>query len=374
MAQGKFMTVMTAIGTANPRYGQNQGDTVAFLAEALGLSRAERRLFKSVYAATGIERRYSVLGDFLLQKGEFSFFPNDEQSAFPSTAQRMNIYKQHALPLAKAAIADCLSQLKDFALDSITHLITVSCTGMYAPGIDIELVQQLGLRSTTKRTTVNFMGCYGAFNALKIADAVCRSDQRAVVMVVCVEICSIHFQENMSLDNIIANAIFSDGAAAVIIEPEAKSSKQLAIEKFHSDILPDTNQHMAWHIGDKGFDIVLSQYVSSLIESGIPVFLRDLFRSEKISVSDIDIFAIHPGGIKILEACEAALNIDKSHNQHAYDVLSQYGNMSSATILFVLKSIMSSLSKLDHDKRILSCAFGPGLTIESMLLRVENAH
>ncbi len=160
------------------------------------------------------------------QPGEYEFFPNDPTLPFPSTSSRMRLYKEQALPLTLEAIQHCFASREHFNQQNITHLITVSCTGMYAPGIDIEIVQQLQLNTQVKRTCINFMGCYGAFNALKVADAICRADAQAKVLVVSVELCTIHFQKHESMDNLISNAIFADGAAALLVEANLRNRKQ----------------------------------------------------------------------------------------------------------------------------------------------------
>jgi predicted naringenin-chalcone synthase len=364
-------TAITAIGTANPAYKRSQSEVPDLLAKAFDLKPAERRLLKAVYKGTGIDSRYSVLSDYIKQAGEFEFFPNDPLSSFPSTASRMKIYKDHALPLALAAIANCLDEKPTFDKTKITHLITISCTGMYAPGLDIEIVQKLSLDCSSKRTAINFMGCYGVFNGLKVADAICRAQPEAKVLLVSVELCTIHFQKNMSPDNIIANAIFADGAAAALVEGNPEAEKYFSMNRFYCDLVPQTSQEMAWHIADSGFDITLSSYVPEVIKSGIAAFIGRLMNNVNKSFSDIDLFAIHPGGLKILQACEESLNLTEEQNRFSYQVLRNYGNMSSATILFVLKEIWNNIHKQDHDKTIFSCAFGPGLTLESMLLRTN---
>jgi alpha-pyrone synthase len=361
---------ISAIGTAVPKYKSPQLKTVELLISSFKLRPAEIRLLRSIYRASGIEYRHSVLSDYCSEPGKFEFFPNETSGPFPSTAARMKIYKQNARDLALAAIEDCLQKQNTAALD-FTHLITVSCTGMYAPGLDIDIVNALAMSSSTKRTAVNFMGCYGAFNALKLAYSICKADADAKVLIVSVEICTIHFQNNFSLDNIVSNAIFSDGAAAVIVETVEKNQTSLTLENFHCDLIPAASDQMAWEIADNGFDIVLSSYVADSIKFGIDEFLQKLLTQVDFKMDAIDFFAIHPGGIKILEGCEHSLNITKEQNRFSYNVLRKFGNMSSATVLFVLKEIMDSLNEADDGKNIFSCAFGPGLTLESMLLKAQ---
>ena len=363
-----MQSAITAIGTANPPYKRAQHEIAELIAEGFHLNPIQKKILKRIYKSSGIEQRHSVLTDYCKQPGEFEFFPNDPSVSFPTTAQRMAVYKATALPLALTAIKNCLSTVNK---PDITHVITVSCTGMYAPGIDIEIVQALKLASSTKRTSINFMGCYGAFNGMKVADSICRADSDATVLLVCVELCSIHIQNNFTLDNIISNAIFADGAAAVLIQSKpANQQKHLSFKSFYCDLMPNTSQEMAWHIGDSGFDMVLTAYVPDVIKSGIAEFTDRLLSQTNQSFSDIDYFAIHPGGVKILQACEASFNITEHDNRFSYDILRQYGNMSSATVLFVLNQIWNDLNKTDDKKTIFSCAFGPGLTLESMLLEV----
>ncbi|MDR3492275.1 MAG: type III polyketide synthase [Gammaproteobacteria bacterium] len=366
-----MQTAIIAIGTASPSYKRRQEETAELVSACLNLKPSVKRLLKSVYKSTGIDFRYSVLKDYCKSVGEFEFFPNDAETAFPATAARMQIYKENALALGLSAIQNCLASNSDFDIKSITHLITVSCTGMYAPGLDIEIVQQLNLSSTVKRTAVNFMGCYGSFNAIRLADAICKADADATVLIISVELCTIHFQKNTDLDNIISNAIFSDGAGALLISSKSQNTKSFSIEAFHNDLIPSTNKEMAWAIGNQGFDIVLSSYVPEIIKSGIAEFTQRLLDIQNISLSAIDYFAIHPGGLKILQACEYALNITTDDNRYSYDVLRHFGNMSSATIIFVFKKIWDDLNNDNHNKNIFSCAFGPGLTLESMILKTH---
>ncbi|CAN5354189.1 type III polyketide synthase [soil metagenome] len=362
-------TAITCIGTATPPYKQLQIHTAELIANSLNLTSSEKRVLKSIYKATGIEQRYSVLSDYCKSVGEFTFFPNEKNALFPSTAARMEVYKENALGLALLAIENCLANLVYFNKNDITHLITVSCTGMYAPGIDIEIVHKLNLNPSTKRTAISFMGCYGAFNAIKIADAICKADKDATVLIVCIELCTIHLQKSMNLDDIISNSLFSDGAAAILVQAKTQQEKFFTLQHFHNDLLPQTNEQMAWRIGDYGFDIVLSSYIPEIIQSGIGMFAENLLKQANFTLADVDFYAIHPGGRKILEACETALDIDKDDNKYSYEILRNYGNMSSATVLFVLKAIWEDINYQHDQKNIFSCAFGPGLTLESMMLK-----
>jgi len=363
------MSAIIAFGTAVPAHKRQQENSADLIATILNLNPRQKKLLHSIYKKTKIEQRYSVIDDYLKTPGKFKFFPNNLSKEFPTTEERMKIYKDNALPLALSAINQCFKNINAFSKQEITHIITVSCTGMYAPGLDIEIIQNLKLNSSVKRTCINFMGCYGAFNALKIADAFCKTDMNAKVLIVCVELCTIHFQKNSSLDSMISSAIFSDGAAAVIIEnPTKNKQKYLSLDHFYCDLIPQTSQEMAWDIGNHGFDITLSSYIPEIISSGISSFFNKLTSIAQLKNKKIDFYAIHPGGLKILQACEMSLDITPDDNKFSYFVMKKFGNMSSATIFFVLKEIWDGLSQENSNKKIFSCAFGPGLTLESMLL------
>lgn len=364
-----------AIGTATPPHRLAQPTIAGFMAAALELDAAGTRKLRALYRVSGIEHRHSVLADYGRENGAYDFFPNTPGlEPFPPVSQRMAAYRREALPLALAAVRDALRQAPGVVPASITHLITVSCTGMYAPGLDIELVAALGLPTSVRRTCVNFMGCYAAVNALRLADGMCRADPAARVLVVSVELCTLHFQKSHDPDDLVSNALFSDGAAACLVtsQPLAEAPS-LVLRAFHCGLAPEGEQDMAWHIGDFGFEMTLSGYVPALIERGIGQLTADLLKDLPVRREDIRHFALHPGGRKILEAIEQALGLSKHDNHHAYQVLRDYGNMSSATVLFVLRELLAAATPADNGAPVLSCAFGPGLTMEAMLLEIAAA-
>jgi predicted naringenin-chalcone synthase len=357
-----------AIGTANPGQPIPQKSIASFMVKAHGLEGQEQSKLEALFRSTGISSRYSVISDYS-GNGQRNFFPKTNNlEPFPSTKMRMDLFRNKAVDLSLRAVYDCLGN--KFQLNQITNLITVSCTGMYAPGLDIDLVTQLGLPSTTSRSAINYMGCYAAINALRIADSICKSDVAAKVLVVCVELCSIHFQKVNSEDNYLANSIFGDGAAAVLISSGMTKEMDLELLSFYSDILDYGKEEMAWTIDDFGFQMKLSSYVPDVIRKGIAELTYRFLSGNNLELKDIDFFAIHPGGKRILDEIESELGMEKSKNQYAREVLKNYGNMSSPTVLFVVKSLLSIIKKNDKGKIILVMAFGPGLTIETVLLRV----
>jgi len=362
---------ITAIGTAVPPNQITQSQVADFMAQGLQLDDAEARRLRALYRASGIQTRHTVLTDYTKTPGEFDFYGNQAgMEPFPAIDRRMELYRQHATTLCTEAIENCIQHVPDFDKDRLTHLITVSCTGMYAPGIDIEIIERMELPTHVQRTAINFMGCYAAFPALKASDHICRANPEAVVLIVCVELCSIHFQKHRTDDHLLANALFADGAAAVLVQAQP-TKKSLRMESFYGDIIPVGKKDMAWHISNFGFEMTLSAYVPDLIEQGIHVLTQNLLKNLNVTISDISLFAIHPGGKRILEVIEKQLALSPDANCHAYEVLRNYGNMSSPTVLFVLQSLQKNLKAADQGKHILSFAFGPGLTMESMLLHVN---
>lgn len=357
---------INAIGTALPPNLARQQKIADFMVSHLGLDEAEEKKLRILYRATGIQQRYSVLRDFKENLNGQSFF---KEEAFPSAKPRMLVYQEHAIKLARGACEQALSTVK-IPSDQITHLIAVSCTGMYAPGLDIELIEQLGLDTSTQRTSINFMGCYAAFNAMKVADNIIRANPNANVLVVCVELCSIHLQEKTDDESLLSNAIFGDGAAAMVVSA-TPSTRSLELRSFHSDLSLSGRDEMGWYIGDHGFEMRLSTRVPEVIRDGIGQLTDRLLKKIDLRPSDIDYFAIHPGGKRILDVIEEKLNITREQNASAREVLRTHGNMSSPTVLFVIKRLLDSMNSNDTGKHLLSFAFGPGLTLESAVLKTH---
>ena len=363
------MGYITAIGSATPSHALAQSSIADFMVHAMRLGQDDARKLRTVFRASGIEKRHSVIDDYG-RTADFTFFENSSSmEPFPSTRRRLELYRRHALALSLDAVHRCLERVPDLRRDAITHLVVVSCTGMYAPGLDIDLVKALGLNSSIARTCINFMGCYAAFNALRLASAACQADPGSKVLIVCTELCSIHFQKENTDDNLLANALFGDGSAAVLFEASPRRGITLELEESHCELATEGEHDMTWTVGDLGFEMRLSSYVPDIIRSGIRNLTRSLLAKIRRQPSDISFYAIHPGGKKILETIESELGMSKDQNRYAYQVLRNFGNMSSPTVLFVLQALCQELRPEDDKKRILSFAFGPGLTLESALFK-----
>jgi alpha-pyrone synthase len=368
-----MQTTLQAIAIANPSFKLPQAEACQFMTQVTGVSPSLRRRIPAIYASSSIDRRYSCIPDYASEPDNFQFYPqNWALNPFPTTADRNQFYAQQATPLAIRASREALGQSPYIAQD-ITHLIVVSCTGFSSPGIDIQIIQQLNLPPTVARTLIGFMGCHGALNGLKVAHDSCQANPLARVLMVCVELCTLHFQIEDSIESVVTNALFSDGAAAVILSSEPAAGKSLHYRSGHSLVMPDSQELMSWTIGNTGFLMGLSPQVPDRIGANIARYIDTVLDSCYLSRSDLAFWAIHPGGIQIVKQVQAALDLPQSQLQESYDVLRDYGNMSSPTILFILKRILDRLAEDNSSQPQLgsAMAFGPGLTIECALLEVS---
>ncbi|MEM9895777.1 MAG: type III polyketide synthase [Bacteroidota bacterium] len=355
-----------SIGTAVPPFVADQQTICSFMQRNLELSEEEEKKLRLLYRASGIQHRYSVLEDFSHPNEEKGLFKKGD---FPSAKVRMDLFQENAVILAEKAATVAL---KDSRGSEITHLIAISCTGMYAPGLDIELIERLNLKTDTQRTSFNFMGCYAAFNGMKTAQNIVLSDPESKVLVVAVELCTLHLQDTTDDESLLSNSLFGDGATAFLVGSE-KTSSCLELKGFYSDLFLQGKSEMGWYIGNHGFEMKLSPEVPDVIREGIGELTQRLLDKIEMRFSEIDLFAIHPGGRRILEVIEKELAISKEQNQASREVLKKYGNMSSATIMFVLQYLLHGFTKEDDEKQILSFAFGPGLTMESAIMQVHHA-
>lgn len=359
------MSRIISIGTAVPEYGRSQSDILKFMQGAYHDDTVSRKL-NILFHQSGINTRYSVLSDFDPNKMIDNLFIGDQNT--PDVEKRLNLFKQHAIVLAIEAIYHSLEKLKTTIVEFvITHLITVSCTGIYAPGLDSVIIEQLNLPNDIIHTSINFMGCNAAFPALKIADMIAKTDENAKVLVVCVELCTLHFQPKDNNDNLLSNTIFGDGAAAVVIVSD-KSAKQnhqqgLQMNGFYSLLLNNGKDLMGWNITPLNFEMILDAGIPEFIGSEVNQIVLKASRKLNITPSSIDKWAIHPGGKKILDIVKRQLELTDADLQYSYKVLADYGNMSSPTILFVLNEMMQTSQK--PDETIFSIGFGPGLSIET---------
>lgn len=355
---------------------------------------AIRRIIRSLYRNSGIAKRHSVVTDLDEHAPTSLFFaPDMSRLPTPTTSTRNEVYTREAKILFNELAQQLLSGAGGFQREDVTHVITVSCTGFFAPGPDFHVVQALGLPGTTQRYHVGFMGCYAAFQGLKMAQAFCHSDPGAVVLVLAVELCTLHLQFSPETDDLIAGAVFADGAGGALVSARQPQGRAFELESFHSELAVEGEADMAWTIGDHGFRMKLSTYVPEIIQANLKPVVAAALGAMDLAPSEIGWWAIHPGGRAIVDRVEESLGLDEGVLAASRKVLRNFGNMSSVTILFVLKEMMDQgtptfplLQDMEVENavapvalpetgdRIFAMAFGPGLTIETGVLRVHDAN
>jgi predicted naringenin-chalcone synthase len=237
---------------------------------------------------------------------------------------------------------------------------------MSAPGLDLQVMELMDLPKNIFRTSINFMGCYAAIHALKLADALCQSSSNAKVLIVCTELCTLHFQRDATMDNIASSLLFADGSAAALVCSDNSEHQGLHIDSFYSEVLPRGKKDMAWELSSTGFLMTLSGYVPDLIEEDFELLTNRAFLKNNSTKEDITHWCVHPGGKKILESIHKCLHLSNGELDNSYEVLRNFGNMSSPTILFVLKKIMEGL-EYKNNNQIFGATFGPGLTMETFI-------
>lgn len=348
------------IGTAVPGHDVHQ-IFIDFAEQQIPDDRS-RFLFRRMVERAGIERRYSCLGpgaDRDAPTDEAAFY---QRPSFPGTSARMGRYKSHALDLAKQAVT---ALDLDDDKDRLTHLVVASCTGFTAPGLDQQLVGALSLDPSIERTLVGFMGCAAAVNAMKLAHHIVRSQASARVLVVNIELCTLHLQDTRGLQALLSALLFGDGCSAALV---TGSPEGIALVDFKAVTIPNTEHLITWDIGDQGFEMHLSGEVPSQITRALR---REVARnSEGIfrggRPEEIDLWAVHAGGRTILDAVEGGLALDAGALRWSRGVLREFGNMSSATLMFVLDRIMRSVKGRAEG---FGMAFGPGLVAETFRFR-----
>jgi predicted naringenin-chalcone synthase len=359
---------LVGFGTALPEHRFTQAELADLHAGFCKLDTERERTLSALYRRSGVATRSSVVlavSNGLLA-GRQSFYPpaRDADDRGPSTAARMSVYAEAAPDLALRATRRALVDA-GLSADAVSHLVTVSCTGFAAPGIDAALIEGLGLPRATQRTHVGFMGCHGALNGLRIARSVVDADADDIVVVCSVELCTLHFSYGWDPDMMVANALFGDGAAAVVGRAAGGDAGTWRVSASGTFLVPESAEDMSWRIADHGFRMTLSARVPALIEQHVGAWTRDWLGGEGLSIDDIATWAVHPGGPRILTSVERALGLGRDRSDASREILSACGNMSSATILFILDRLRTRGAPTP----LVALAFGPGLVIEAVLIR-----
>jgi predicted naringenin-chalcone synthase len=332
--------------------------TFVDFAERMMKDRRTRLLFQRMAARADIRRRWSTLRP---AKAGFNESLDDEgfyaSGNFPSTGARMRKYHREAPRLAAKAVDRVIAQELN---QKITHLIVTSCTGFAAPGVDLEVIRLCNLEYSIERTVIGFMGCNAAINALKLARHIVRSAPDSRVLIVSVELCTLHLQESDRIEQLLSYLLFGDGCAAAIVSADAHG---FSLDSFHAELAQDASDQITWDIGDSGFDMVLSGQVPTTIAGALRGGSERILAG--MASREFQLWAVHPGGRSVLDAVEDAFGLDEAALTASRRVLEDYGNMSSPTILFVLEALMRE--KPARGSQGCAMAFGPGLTAECML-------
>jgi alpha-pyrone synthase len=356
--QGSTMTTayLNRIATAAPPYDMHR--PFAAFAETLLPEGTQRNLFRRMSRMAAIEHRYSFVHpvateDGLWKDADGFYVPGN----FPPTARRMQAFEQFAPRLARCALEKLA--LSEEEHRGITHVIVTSCTGLYAPGLDYEVVEHLKLNPSVERTMIGFMGCYAAINALKTARHIVRSEPEAKILLLSLELCSLHMQELHSLEQLLAFLVFADGCAAYLVTAQPAG---FALDSFLAVNLADTSALITWRIGEQGFDMQLSGQVPGELRSGLHAAGTQITQGRE--PAQVDLWAVHPGGRTILDAAEQGLALPLEALVESRTILREFGNMSSASVMFVLERLMRHACS---GQRGCAMSFGPGVTAETML-------
>jgi prepilin-type processing-associated H-X9-DG protein len=357
------------LGTALPANRLPQMELAEAAKKVCAENDEQRQMLGSLYRHTEIESRHVVFHAEKLRtvmtggQADSVFVPHGPGDRGPTTAQRMERYTREALPLATEA---CQKSLAEAGMSprEVTHLVTVSCTGFAAPGVDVGLIKGLGLRPTTVRTNVGFMGCHGAINGLRAAAGYTGSNPKARVLVCCVELSSLHFYYGWNPKRMVGNALFADGSAAVVGTPPA-GTNDWTVAATGSCLFADSEYAMGWNVGDHGFDMTLSTKVPALIQQNLRPWVEQWLGENGLTIAEVGSWAVHPGGPKILASVEEALGLPPGVTDVSKRVLAGHGNMSSPTVLFIL----NELRRAKAPRPCVALGFGPGLVAEGALFR-----
>lgn len=362
------MTRIKTISTHLPEYSFDQTQLAAWFGKHF--DQVSGRKLRHLMKGSEIVKKRAVIPDFGdVGNAEQLYRNNGAGIKWPGLQERMDIYNTTATEMGRQAGIKCLDEA-GITPSEITHFIAVTCTGLHAPGLDITIPEKINLPADIERYAVNFMGCYAAFHAFKIADRICKTEANSNVLIICTETCSLHFKNDHADDNLLATSLFSDGAAAALLQPGKNATGWVPLV-LHSRILKEGRNDMGWNIGNDRFEMTLTSAIARHIMQHLPSFVEKMIRQSGLTTGDIDYYAIHPGGKIILKAAAKSINAKPEQTAACFEVLHKYGNMSSPSILFVMKELETTINKNPGTEPIYipAIAFGPGLTIEGALFR-----
>lgn len=358
---------LTAIGTAVPPNLMTQLQAAELACELGEVDERQTRTVNALYRRTGVKNRYTCVPHQTAREWYRSALVDPQNgdtdlmvsTAGPSTKQRMSWFAEHGPDLATRSARKAL-EIGDVFADQITHLITVTCTGFVAPGLDIELIESLKLPATTQRIQIGFMGCHGAINGFRAAKAICESDPDATVLLNATELCSIHYHFTWGSERLVGNSLFGDGSASAILQ--GTDDDQVTLLDTGSCLIPSSKDAMSWHVGDLGFEMMLSAKIPDLIQGSLKPWLQSWLSKNGHSIDSIEDWIVHPGGPRILDAVSDCLGLPVDALDSSREVLRDFGNMSSPTVMFVMQKRAST-----QRGPCVMLGFGPGLMAEAAL-------
>lgn len=344
-----------AIGTATPPERLTRDAWLAF-ADRITPRSVDRALLARLADRSEIESRGAAAAT------EPPFYTD---GAPPGTAARVRLWSRAARAMAERAASAALAHAAADPM-SVTHVVTASCTGFESPGIDAHLIERLGLSRAVARVNIGFMGCHAAVNALAVARNAALADPTARVLVVCAEVCSAHFHYSARVDQLIANTLFGDGCAAVLVDGAGHASPLAPLlAATHSLHLAGTEREMAWSIGDHGFEMTLGARVPDILQAEVGAWVASALAKHGLGIGDVGAWAIHPGGPRVIESVLGSLGLAAETGDASRTVLRAHGNMSSATLLFILERMLRERAP----RPWVGLAFGPGLVGEMVVVR-----
>lgn len=356
------------IATASPPYKVKQDYAASELKKRMGGTAAISRMIEMAANQSGIDHRFIVIKDGETDSDEM-FFTKGGNHFSPDTKTRMNEYEKWSVELIKRAVEELAKKNKiDFRL--IDRLITISCTGFFAPGLDYEIIKEFNISPAVKRTNIGFMGCAAALIGINSVWEAMSNNRNENILMVSVELCSLHLQTEPTRDNILANLIFADGAAAAYFSNKRNDETlKLEIQFAESFLFEDSAKFMGWKIGNNGFEMMLSSELPKIVLNSAAPKAVEILNKKGISVNEVKHWALHPGGRAILDSLQNGLHLSDDQLKPSRVVLNNYGNLSSVSILYVLKNILEN-QQLNKDDLCCAIAFGPGLTMELVLFKV----
>jgi predicted naringenin-chalcone synthase len=356
------------IETASPPFKVNQQFAASELKKRMGGSPAVARMIEMAANQSGIDHRYFVIPDGD-ENASDKFFTKDGNHYSPDTKTRMNEYEKWSASLAVNAVSK-LGEINKIDFSTINRIITISCTGFFAPGLDYQIIKEFNLPPNVKRTNIGFMGCAASLVGINSVWEAMKQDENENILMISVELCSLHLQTEPTRDNILANMIFADGAAAAFFSKNNYSQKRkLEIQFAESFMFEDSAKYMGWKIGNNGFEMMLSSELPKIILNYAAPRAKEILAKRGIEISKIKLWALHPGGRAILDSLQNGLQLSDQQLKPSREILKNFGNLSSVSILFVLKNILEN-EQLEIDDLCCAVAFGPGLTMELVLFKV----